>query len=426
MISKNAIFFFFIFANNAFAINLDEAFSQSIANSYKLKSINLQKDANEENYKSTWKNHLPKLTASAGETWLKDQVAFNMSVPSLHTTLSSPLIDKRTEFLSLKVTVPVFTSGKISYYSDYSKKNWESSQLDSDILISNLKLDVANSYVNVLRAQKALSLAKNHLESLNQHLINVEKMYSKGIVAKSDLLMVKTAKADADQKVFQAENAVQLSKSVLNRLIGNDLDAEIVVEELNTSNINSSDLKKLMEQAKRNRKELSVLEKKSESLNSLKKASYAESLPQVFVSGGYDHLNNSHLNRNDHWSVTAGVTMDIFDFGKNFNKGQEYHLKSLAIAEEKNDANSLIELQVKDAYLNLNESQKRINVAKEAVNQAEESLKEIKARYKASLSTNTDVLNSETFRVLSITNLDNANYDSIYANLKLKRAIGEL
>jgi len=93
---------------------------------------------------------------------------------------------------------------------------------------------------------------------------------------------------------------------------------------------------------------------------------------------------------------------------------------------QRNDLISQIKLQIRQAWLDIQETQKRIKVAKQAISQADENLKVSTERYQQGLATNTEVLDAEDLRIQTNNNLNNAQYDAVMANLNLRRALGVL
>jgi outer membrane protein TolC len=87
---------------------------------------------------------------------------------------------------------------------------------------------------------------------------------------------------------------------------------------------------------------------------------------------------------------------------------------------------TLIELEVRAAWLNVHETQERVPVTQEAVAQAEENLRVVRDRYRNGEGTNTEVLDAEVLRSLSRNNYDTARYDAALAEITLARAVGLL
>jgi len=90
------------------------------------------------------------------------------------------------------------------------------------------------------------------------------------------------------------------------------------------------------------------------------------------------------------------------------------------------DLHSRILLQVRQAWLNLNETRQRVAVTRSALRAASENLRVMRARYHEGLATNTEVLDAESLDTRSESNHADARYDFILAGLRLRRAVGQL
>jgi outer membrane protein TolC len=86
----------------------------------------------------------------------------------------------------------------------------------------------------------------------------------------------------------------------------------------------------------------------------------------------------------------------------------------------------MIGLEVRQAWLTIQETQKRIAVTQQAIAQSDENLRVTTDRYQQGLSTNTDVLKAEDLRTAAHENLNKATYDAALAALHLRRAVGVL
>jgi outer membrane protein TolC len=84
-----------------------------------------------------------------------------------------------------------------------------------------------------------------------------------------------------------------------------------------------------------------------------------------------------------------------------------------------------LNLNIKQAMLDLEAADKNIAPTQKAVEQAEENLRVSEERYKAQVTTSTEVLDAQTLLTQSRMNYYNALYNHILAKAKLQRAIGE-
>ena len=144
------------------------------------------------------------------------------------------------------------------------------------------------------------------------------------------------------------------------------------------------------------------------------------------MSGGYLYLENSVLEREHVWTVGIVGRWNIFDSGLTRHKARALDDKAEAVSALRAEAMDGVSLQVRQAWLEVDETRRRLQVTRDAVGQAEENLKVARDRYRTGTGTNTEVLDAETLRVRSLGNHDNAIYDSVMAGLRLRRAVGDL
>ncbi|MCK4501592.1 MAG: TolC family protein, partial [Desulfuromonadales bacterium] len=197
------------------------------------------------------------------------------------------------------------------------------------------------------------------------------------------------------------------------------------LEELTLENI-SETLPVLSQKALDQRSELAALTKKIQALHHQATAIRGEDMPQIALVGGYGYQQNDYLVDEGQWSIMLGLKWNLFDGGISNHKANSVSRQANALQQQYHDFASIISLQVRQAWLDTQETQKRILVTSKAITQAEENLKVSRNRYSSGLTTNTEVLDAETLRIKSQYNHANANYDRSLAMLHLKRAIGEL
>jgi outer membrane protein TolC len=83
-----------------------------------------------------------------------------------------------------------------------------------------------------------------------------------------------------------------------------------------------------------------------------------------------------------------------------------------------------IVLEVRQQYLGAVEAREKIAVARTAVEQAKENYRITEERFKAGVTTNTEVLDAESLLISAQANLTNAVYDFQSAKARLDRALG--
>ncbi len=416
-----------LLAISAFAETLEEAWKIAIASDQRLQAIRKLTESARETLSAAKATHFPTLALNSGYTVLDNQPTVKIDLPPIIPLplKELPFADDRFWTYSATISIPVFASGRISRGIDAARAGHDAALADEVGATLDLKMAVAEAYVGVLRTKHALRVAKRQVESLSAHAGDVANFFQQGIVARNDLLAAQVSLAIARQKVIQTTNAMDVGRAVYNRLLGRSLDARVDVAELSAAPI-EPDLEAISKEAIDRRPELQRLAHEEQSLYQQASSIRASSLPQIALKGGYSYLQNTYLVHESLWFAMAAFQWNIFDSGLIRHQANAVQQKAESVSRLKADFTSVVAFQVRQAWLDVQETRKRLVVATEAVEQAEENLKVTKDRYRNGVGTNTEVLDAETLRTRSYTNKNNAIYDAVLADLRLRRAAGEL
>ena len=369
----------------------------------------------------------PTLAVGGSYTQLDDSPAFDFSFTGL--PLTPPELFEDDDFLmgSATLTVPLFTSGRISssIAAAEARKRGVGAQVTA--ATADVKLAVADSYVEVLRARKAHGVASSSVQTLEALTRDTTSMFERELVPKNELLAVQVALADARQNELRAANAAEVAAAAYNRRLGAPLDRPVELSEALPVPIElSQDLPALVEQAKSRRAELDAFDAQAEAYSQLARTERSRVLPQVALSGGYQYLENQFLDDETVGMAGIGVQWALFDGGQSRKRAAALDRNRRATEQQRADAASQIELQVRQAYLGIQESRQRVIVTAQAAEQADENLRIARERYTAGLGTQTQLLQAETLRVQALRNRDDATLDAGLAELRLARAVGAL
>ncbi len=410
------------------AENLQEAWQIATAEDLSIEAAGLRVTAAEAELAAAKGGRWPAFTASANATHFNETPAFDFGAAGLPGQL--PLFSGSSQLMAdARVTLPIFTSGMLGNSVQAAKSNVAAQSLRAKSHAQDVRLNVAAAYIGVLRANSALSVANSEVRSLSRHVEDVDDMFTTGAVAKNDLLAAQVSLAAALQQQLQASNSVDLATAVYNKALGRPLAGAVSLDENLPGldpRLDISSLQALTETAFSNREELAELHSVADAANAQARSTRAQSRPQFALTGAYTALENNILNREDFWSVGVGFQWAIFDANRSRDRANALSLQSRALFREYRDLQSVIELQVRSAWLRLNETIARIKLASHAVAQADENLRVVRDRYRNGEGTNTEVLDAEGLRTLSRSNYDNALYDAAIARYQLQRATGTL
>jgi len=409
-------------STGALAETLEDAWSSAINNNHQIKSAKADTSASEQQLHSVQGQRLPDINVSSGYTQFSE-------TPAAKTQIDGQTAQFNTNQAgSVKAqaiaSVPIFTSGRIGHNIDAAEASLQAVQANEITSVLNIKMQVAEAYIEVLRMDSALQVAQSHVDTLELHMKDVNSLFDQGIVARNDSLAANVELANARQLVVQANNRLDIAKARYNRLLdrnlGNDVKLAHQFPETPQGTLND-----LSGNALKQRPELVMLSQQIESLDQQAKSVKAGLLPQVAVNGGYQYQENRYQAFEGMWMANVGMDWKLFD-GSSGHRSDAMTRQAIALKEQRDDLAGMIGLQVRQAWLDIQETQKRIAVTRQAIAQADENLKVTTDRYQQGLSTNTDVLKAEDLRTTTHDNFNNATYDAALAALHLRRAVGVL
>jgi outer membrane protein TolC len=147
--------------------------------------------------------------------------------------------------------------------------------------------------------------------------------------------------------------------------------------------------------------------------------------PQFTVQGGVDYIENRHFQDQAYSSLMLMGEWNLFDSGKKRHNTAQLEQQAEALLRKRADLESVIRLQVLDAWRNLETTRQRLEVNREALRSADENLRVAKRRYEQGAGTNTEVLDAETLRTRTYSHYYESLYNTVQALMQLNRAVGD-
>ena len=411
--------------------NLRAAWDTALRADHLVQSARLMTASADRGVAAARATRLPSVTVQTSYTALNNtpEVLFALPVGLSNLpaglTIRQPIANQRFVLSNVTVGVPLFTGGRIQEAIEAASDAHNAARADEGRTTLDVKLRVAEAYIAVLRAQQGLQVAQSSVISLRSYAADVQNVYGEGIVPKNDLLAAEVALADARQREIQISNTLDIARAAYNRLLGRPLTDPVVLEEISPDPA-LTDLQVVTQQAIRTRPELAALSAETEVFRKQAASLRATQMPQLAVTGGNVFVQNDVLVHQSIWSASVGVRWELFDGGAIRSQAAALDQKAESVREQRADAVSAIELQVRQAWLDTQETAKRIGVTQGTVAQADENLKVSRDRYAEGVGTNTEALDAETLRVRSLSNYHDAIYDAVLANMRLHRAVGDL
>ena len=366
----------------------------------------------------------PSLNLGANYLAMSDQLAIKANVPPLSPT-QLPFMGRDSLGFNALVSQPIYTFGRISSGIDAAGASVDANQADAQRTRLDIKMSVAEVYIAVLRAIRVVEVAGSRVSSLAAHARDVENRFRKGVTSRNDLLAVQVALADAQQQAVQARNALAMLCAAYNRALRRRLTDPVHLVDL-PGDVGTGDVDELTRTACACRPELAELFAQARALRCQADAERAKHAPQISVSGGYLYQQDQYVDPNGIAGVALTAQWNAFDAGRSSEQAAALCQRSEALLRMRSDAESVIALEVRQKWLEVQTARDRLDFARKATAQADENLRVVRDRYLQGLATNTEVLDGETLRAQAYMNLYNSYYESILAGLRVRRAVGNL
>ena len=361
----------------------------------------------------------PSFNLSGGNTYQQGDI-FNGSTSSGKT---------ETDFntLSLVVTQPLFTGGRLSGQYRIAGLAVDLARASYDVIYLDLVLNVKSAYFNVLRLEKAVSVSRELVDNRRRHSSEVGKRVQAGVLPKVEQLKAEVELAHSADALILAENGLKSAWSGLNRLLERSLETEVILEDVPLDvRLEDKGLEYYYVQARQNRPELKAAAIKVGQAEKGKMVAGSGYFPQISLQLVRQEFQEdafqSDWSRND--QALFVVSYDIWNWGRTGdrvrNSRSQFNLARFGLS----DLERSVGLEVKNAYLSVRSAGARIETAQKAVSQAEEVLRIQSIRFKEGMATNTEVLDADFALAQAKTDYYNAAYDYLSAESVLERSVG--
>ena len=141
---------------------------------------------------------LPSLTLEAGYSAKTDPSAVDVSKMGL--PVEAFQVDEKESYSYVaNVAVPLYTSGRIRSRIEAADSQAKAAQLDESAVLQTLKLEVADAFIAVLRAQQDKVVADSQVDSLADHADETDSLFKQGLTDRNAVLSARVTLAASPQ-----------------------------------------------------------------------------------------------------------------------------------------------------------------------------------------------------------------------------------
>ncbi len=394
-----ALIFFFLFAGRLCAeriFTLEDCIRLVLERYPALKAAILKKKAAEERERAASRLRLPRLYSLYRYRAYRDPEYIKTPFGSY------PIRDREEALFSLSVRLPVFHGLSISARKALARLSVDLSAVEEERLRQELIFRVRETYFRLVQAEEEYRLAQKSLERRRAHLRDAEGFFREGLISRSELLYARAETREAEERLAEARNRLELSRAALNLLLVRPLEAEIRVKREFPLKPVKLSYEKLLDLAYARRPEVKAAMLRVRMARERVRLSRSRYFPWLDLEAGYtwhgDSLTFSENPYGDRENAWVGIDLnwEIWDWGI---RGREVAAARAEVEAEEalfKEIRDQVALEVRKALLDLSAAKKRLSAARSARAAAEEHFRLERARFREGLTDTSHVLDAET------------------------------
>ncbi len=314
-----------------------------------------------------------------------------------------------------------------------SKNGIESGRYNLYAIKEDYLLNVSSAYFDVLKAAKAVEIAKANLERLTKHRDASNARLKAGEVTKTVVLRAEAELSGARSDMLKSENSLRLAKAVLARIAG--INGEYSIREPMDNSRYTTGIED--NQSFESFKETALNERAEIKSNSIKKkiaedqVKYAKGsfMPTLSVAGVYlkmDEDPSSSFSNTKSVYGTLSLNFPFFEGGLRRAEVREALSKKRQAEFAFEDLKKTINIDVENACLDVKTQAGILKSLEDQLTFAKDNYNAVSKQFEYGLANSIDVMDANTLLVTSERQLSEAKYNHQLAILKLKRATGTL
>jgi outer membrane protein TolC len=302
----------------------------------------------------------------------------------------------------------------------------QSASSSAKAINQQIVMRVVTAYQSVLYAQREIYVAQHEQETSEALLNSVEEHVKAGLAVESDRMSALVNGSARKQELIAAQGDLELAWAQLREAMGTpDIQAS-ELKPIEQHTFLQQPLEQEIATAAKTRPDLIALGQVQSAQGSALGAAKSDFGPRVSAYGNWEEDRTSFAGSGgNNWVAGVQISIDILPIGKRAQLARE------SAAKQKIDAQVAasqqhMRLEVSQAHIHRQTATLSLETARAAMDQSAESLRILKNRYSAGLSTITDLLRAEDAERQSQSNYWHAVYGNAMAYAEVLYVTGTL
>jgi len=331
---------------------------------------------------------------------------------------------------TISVNQNIYDFGKTARNLDFDEKSKEMAKLTIGQTKQQVSMAVMSHFYTINFLQEAIRIKDDQLNTLNEHLLFVQKKAATGSATQYDIMTTKVRMSTIENQKTDLQTALEIQNSQLNSFLGKPQDSPVLLKkDIQTPQIIPS-VDSLCNIAFANRNEMEIaLQKEAISKSRLNVIKTQNNPSLNFIANG--GFKNGYLNSTFedvgklNFLVGVGFKVSLFDA----NRSKYAKVQASTSLEQNQQETELTRRNITDEVVecraNVESALKKIKQSELQLKQAEQAYNLADVSYKSGAITNLDLLDSYTAVSESKLALFKTKIDYTVNLQQLKIALGE-
>ncbi|WP_010520263.1 TolC family protein [Aquimarina agarivorans] len=365
---------------------------------------------------------LPDLNGSASNDW---NFGFSRNINGVLSEQNT-----RSSSYSLNSNIPIYNGRQNYNRLQRAKLQKVANQYNIDRLKDDIRINIANSYLQILLQQENLNVLKAQNDITLEQIKRTQQLIDAGNLPEGDVLQLKATAAENLQNIANSENSVAIAKLGLKQILQlnfeNAFEIEKIEIEFKELLILDQDVSQIVGTVLKNRNEIKLAEqniKLAEKDITIAKGAFFPTISgNVNYNTGEITIQDTpttvpffdQLNNNKSFGFGARIDVPIFNRFRVKNNVGRNKVTMLRSQNQLEQAKQQLTQNVYQAYLDAKASDTSFEAAKVAVTAQERAFEYAKNRFEVGISNSLDFTQARIAYQNSQTQLLRAKYDLLF------------
>nr|WP_319395325.1 TolC family protein [uncultured Desulfobacter sp.] len=322
----------------------------------------------------------------------------------------------------LQLTYRIYNGGRSRAGVAAADAQKEAAMLQEEAVKRSLGFAVVKSFFNIVQAGENVSARQAAVQAIEASMRVAGARYDAGDMLKEELLNLQVQHALAGEDLIQAQHGFALSQQGFLNVLG--LTGTQVTIDLAQTPLQTVPIQPDFKDRSEIKAMQFIIQAREAGIRQAKSGYYptADAFGSYQVDKGFELGDGS----GDSWMAGVRVNMNLFDGKQTAARVQQANIALDQTKDELRKMELAFGLEIRQAVLNLDQTDKRCRVTEKMVTSARESARLFRERFKAGLVLSSDLIDTENRLTEAQVRHAMANAEHRIAVANLRRACGLL